>query len=135
MQIVKKSEKEKIGKENGTVVIDETYICRGKIIKCPTNTNDETPGLQWIIVGVDKENPHDIFMELILNRTVEALCNTFKKNINAVNNILIQTDSHRSCPRAVEYIGGVHEIVNHSYGFKNQAGNTTNEIESPWSHF
>ena len=91
--------------------------------------------MQWIIVGVDKENPHDIFMELILNRTVEALCNTFKKNINEVNNILIQTDGHRSCPRAVEYIGGVHEIVNHSCGFKNQAGNTTNEIESPWSHF
>lgn len=81
--------KEKICKENGTFVIDETYNCRGKIIKCSTKTNDETPGLQWIIGGVDKEIPYNIFIELILNRTVETFCSTFKKNINDVNNLLI----------------------------------------------
>ena len=88
-KLLKKVKEGKIGKKNGTVVIDETYICRGKIIKCPTNTNDETPGLQWIVGGADKENPHVIFMELIPNRTVETFCNTFKRNINEGNNLLI----------------------------------------------
>ena len=34
-ELIKKQQTQKIGVQNGTVVVDETAICRGKVIKCP----------------------------------------------------------------------------------------------------
>ena len=49
--------------------------------------------------------------------------------------LLVKTDAHPSYPRAVNYTGAQHEVVNRSQGFESGNGSTTNEKEILWCHF
>lgn len=69
-------------------------------------------------------------MQFIPNRKFE----TFKEIINqkVESKSIIKTDGHPSYPKAVEINNCLHIIVNHSRGFKNMDGHTTNSIEGMW---
>lgn len=123
----------KIGGEGIEVQLDETAICNGRIITDPSNTLDETAGVQWIVGGVEKNNSRKLFLVLVPNRRQETLFDVFKKFIKPGS--LLVTDGYPSYPGAVREFGSVHVVVNHSLGFKNEEGFTTNNIENVWSHF
>lgn len=90
LRIAKKVKKEKIGKENGTFLIDGAYICLCKIIKCPTNTNDVIHSLQWIIGGVDEENPPlYIFWESSVLETIPKICTSLHVFLIFISNFSI----------------------------------------------
>jgi hypothetical protein len=48
---------------------------------------------------------------------------------------VLVTDGYPSYVSAVRDFGSQHIVVNHSLGFKNEYGYTTNKIENVWSHF
>lgn len=123
----------KIGGENIEVQLDETAICNGKIIVCPSSSLDDVEGVQWILGGVEKTENKRLFMTLIPNRKKEVLLELFNNHIKR-DSILI-TDGYPSYPWAVREFGSQHIVVNHSIGFKNAQGFTTNSIENIWSHF
>lgn len=122
----------KIGGENTIVQIDETAICRGKIITNPSNTLDETKGIQWIVGGVVEGNPSEVFLTLVPDRKINTIYNIFNQFL--IKNSIIRTDGYPSYPTAVAMFGSEHQVVLHTEGFKNEDGQTTNAIENLWSH-
>ncbi|KCZ76184.1 hypothetical protein H311_02823 [Anncaliia algerae PRA109] len=69
---------------------------------------------------------------IVPNRKSETLHDIFENKIKKAT--LIITDGYSSYPKAVESFGSQHIIINHSDGFKNANGFTTNSIENVWSH-
>lgn len=122
----------KIGGENIVVQIDETAICRGKIITNPSNTLDDMKGIQWIVGGVVEGKPSEVFLTLVPNRKINTIYDIFNQFL--IKKTIIRTDGYPSYPSAVEMFGSEHQIVFHTDGFKNEKGQTTNAIENLWSH-
>lgn len=123
----------RIGGEGIVVQVDETAICNGRIILNPSSSIDEIDGVQWIVGGVVEGSPSEIFLTLVPNRQSSTLLSVFLQYIEQGS--IIRTDGYRSYPRAVHDFGSVHEIVNHSIGFRNEFGQTTNSVENLWSSF
>jgi hypothetical protein len=122
----------KIGGKGVEVLLDETAICNGRIITCPSATYDEMPKVQWILGGVERNNGKRLFLTLVPDSKKDTLLQAFKKYI-AKETILV-TDGYPSYVSAVKEYGSVQIIVNHVEGFKNEQGFTTNKIENVWSH-
>lgn len=123
----------KVGGLNVEVQLDETAICNGRIISDPSNEMDGLDGVQWIFGGVVKGRPSELFMKLVPNRRKETILRVMREFIK--RNSIIVTDGYPSYPPAVHDFESVHIIVNHSEGFRNNDGYTTNYIENVWSHF
>jgi hypothetical protein len=124
---------EKIRGSGVEVQIDETAICNGKIVTCPSNTLDNTSGVQWIVCGVERQNGRNLFLVLVPNRKHETMLGVFK--IFIMPGSFLVTVGYPSYISSVREFGSSHIVVNHSLGFKNEAGYTTNKIENVWSHF
>ncbi|KAG0425750.1 hypothetical protein DMUE_6014 [Dictyocoela muelleri] len=122
----------KIGGNGIAVQIDETAICRGRIIQNPSSTLDETPGIQWLIGGVEVSESKKIFLEIIPNRTISTIHEVFQRHLN--EGTIIITDGYPSYPSAVREFGSEHIIVPHNEGFTNSEGHHTNLVENLWSH-
>ena len=113
--------------------IDETAICNGRIITDPANTMDDTPNIQWIIGGVEKNNVRKLFLFIAPNRKKETILYMLNKFVKPGS--IIVTDGYPSYPYSVQKFNSVHKVVNHTTGFKNEEGYTTNKIENILSHF
>lgn len=121
---------EKLGGKNIKVQVDETVICHGETELFPSQLPDDFPGITWL-VGMIEENSSKIKYEIVPNRSLETFKNLFERNINKES--IIITDGHASYPGAVDHVRGIHKVVNHSRGFKNEEGFHTNNIENLWS--
>ncbi|KAG0425998.1 hypothetical protein DMUE_6001 [Dictyocoela muelleri] len=124
----------KIGGPGIRVQIDETAICRGKIITNPSNTLDgeRNNEIQWLIGGIEETDEKRIFLMIIPNREITTFYNVLLKHVN-IGSIVI-TDGHPSYPSAVSQFNSHHIIVPHCEGFTNINGDNTNLIENLWSH-
>ncbi|KAG0420593.1 hypothetical protein EQH57_0084 [Dictyocoela roeselum] len=124
----------KIGGENIRVQVDETAICRGKIIINPSDTldDDEKNEIQWLIGGIEEKNRNNVFLEIISNRQAPTILDVFRRNLNSGS--IIITDGYPSYPSAVKDFKSKHIIVPHTEGFTNKEGDNTNMIENLWSH-
>jgi hypothetical protein len=120
----------KLGENGNPIQVDETAIARGKLLECPSVLSDDTSGITWL-VGFIEENTNRFYYEIVENRSAETMKNLFKKYVGL--NSVVKIDGHRSYPSAVACISGVHIVVNHSNGFKNEEGFHTNLIENFWS--
>jgi hypothetical protein len=123
---------DKIGEENVRVQVDETAICNGEIIVNPTSTMDDKYGIQWIVGAVVEGNCCGFVLEMVPNRKIFTLEDFFRRRINEKS--IIVSGGHPSYPSAVRNFGSIHEVGNHSIGFKNESGVHTNQVENLWSH-
>ncbi|KAF9760974.1 hypothetical protein NGRA_2929 [Nosema granulosis] len=118
---------------NGTAVqVDETAICRGRIIRDPTSSYDNIPNVTWL-VGVIEETPEQrVILKIVPDRTIDAL----KSFIEAViiPETLFKTDGVPSYPRVIREIGCINSVVNHSREYVNDVGDHTNLIENLWKY-
>ncbi len=125
-----KSKTIKIGGPGIKVQVDETVICHGYLENCPSSLSDDTNGITWLL-GIIEENSKNIKLIILKDRKIETFTEIFKTLLHEGTTVI--TDGHRSYPRAVNSINGEHIVVNHSLGFKNSEGFTTNNIENLWS--
>lgn len=123
----------RIGGEGQIVQLDETAICRGRIISNPSSEIDDIPGVQWIIGGVVTGSPFECFMVLVPNRTAATVLGILERYV--MQGSVLRSDGHRSYPPAASNFGSIHQVVPHVEGFRNQEGQTTNEIEGLWASF
>jgi hypothetical protein len=77
-------------------------------------------------------NCREFVLEMVPNREIFTLEVCFRRRINEKS--IIFSDGHPSYPSAVRNFGSIHEVVNHSIGFKNESGVHTNQVENLWSH-
>lgn len=120
-----------ISKLSGVIQVDETAICKGKLFESPSNINDDFPGITWLVGFVETSSTEKrIKMEIISDRSEQTFKKLFEKYVEVGSTVI--TDGHRSYPGAIRSIQGTHIIVNHSIGFINDDGFTTNEIENLW---
>lgn len=129
--IIMNEEYRQLGGENLRVQVDETAICRGRIISNPSNSLDQIPGIVWMIGGIN-ENDGNFFLKIIPNRQI----NTFTQILGtelAPKTVLV-SDGYPSYPQAARNLNFTHLVVNHSLGFVNEEGDNTNSIENLWSH-
>lgn len=96
----------------------------------PSNLPDDAPGVTWLI-GVIEEQTRNFKLEILKNRKLNTMKKFFKKTV--LESTTVISDGHPSYSGAVNEIKGVHIVVNHSLGFRNQDGFTTNNIENLWS--
>lgn len=112
------------------VQVDETAIAHGDLPACPSQMDDDFPGIRWL-VGMIEEGSRDFRYFIVPNRTQETFSALFLEHIESETVII--TDGHASYPGAVRNNRCLHQIVNHSRGFKNVEGFHTNNIENLWS--
>ncbi|KAG0421375.1 hypothetical protein DMUE_6296, partial [Dictyocoela muelleri] len=124
---------QKIGGPGIRVQIDETAICRGKIILNPSNTLDDMEGIQWLVGGIEETIQRKFFLVIVPNRQSSTILDLLRRNVNEGSVII--TDGYPSYPSAVNDFNSLHLIVSHSEGFVNYQGDHTNLIENLWSHF
>lgn len=116
----------------GVVQVDETAICKGKLLGCPSQISDDTSGVTWLVGFVETSSTEKrIRLEVVPDRKEETISKLFLKYVSEGTTVI--TDGHRSYPNAVKTIKGIHHVVNHSSGFKNKDGFHTNDIENVWS--
>lgn len=120
----------KIGGNKRKVQIDETAICHGFLSSCPSKLSDDFPGVTWLI-GAIEEGTNRVKYQILNDRTVESIKNFITNNI--LENTTIITDGHASYPRAILENRCTHIVVNHSLGFRNADGFSSNSIENFWS--
>lgn len=125
-----------IGGLGKSVQIDETIVVKGHKVKCPSEIQDEEyEDGQWIVGGVEEDDPQRFFVVGVPNRTAETMRRVIMKNVAPGSTVL--TDGHRSYPAAISSLNGLlqldHIIVNHSQGFVGAEGRHTNKIEALWS--
>lgn len=119
---------------NGIVFqVDETAVCRRRLIRNPTSHEFSTRDTVWLIGIIQEDNPRNLILEVLPNRKVETLTDFFSRNI--LSGSIIKSDGYPSYPRAINNAGCVHRVINHSEGFTNAQGEHTNAIENIWSHF
>jgi hypothetical protein len=123
----------KIGGENVRAQVDETAICNGEIIVNSTSTMDDKYGIQWIVGAVVEGNCREFVLDMMVpNRMIFTLEDFFRRRINEKS--IIVSGGHPSYPSAVRNFGSIHEVGNHSIGFKNESGVHTNQVErSTWN--
>lgn len=118
---------------NGIVIqIDETAICRGRLITNPSNAHDNIPNTTWLVGGVCETEEREFFLKIVPSRTADILYEVFVDNI--LINTIIRTDGYPSYPSSVRNFGSEHQIVLHTEGFTNSLGQHTNLIENFWTH-
>jgi hypothetical protein len=124
----------KLGGLNRVVQVDETAVCRGRLITNPSTLIDEITGTTWMI-GIIEESPlnRDFLIQIVPNRRISTISNFFNDNIN--HGTIIKSNEYPSYPSACQENNLDHVIVNHNEGFINEFGDHTNIIENLWSHF
>ncbi|KAG0435390.1 hypothetical protein DMUE_4750, partial [Dictyocoela muelleri] len=105
----------KIGGPGIKVQIDETAICRGKIIINPSSTLDDDDEIQWLVGGIEETEEKIFFLVIVPNREVENIYGVLENNV--LPGSIIITDEFSSYPRAVRMFGSEHKIVPHNQGF------------------
>jgi hypothetical protein len=71
-----------------------------------------------------------MFFSVCGNRRSDTLKGIISKTIK--KETVIKTDWYSSYPSAVSRCGHDHIVVNHSRGFRNEQGHTTNSSEGLW---
>lgn len=120
-----------IGGQGIRVQVDETVICRNNKLKYPSGRDDQEPNTIWLVGGIEELNPKKFFLKRVVNRqstTIKPLL----ENQLLPGTILI-TDGYPTYPSVANDLDFTHITVNHSKGFKNDDGDTTNIIEAFWS--
>ncbi|KAG0441007.1 hypothetical protein DMUE_1363 [Dictyocoela muelleri] len=112
--------------------IDETVISRNGIIRSPSNVDDSISNTIWLLGIIQRDNIRNFRLIVLPDRKSETLTAIFRENINKKTTIV--TDGHPSYPSAVLANDCQHIIVNHSEGFVNTEGESSNKIENLWSH-
>ncbi|KAF7685962.1 hypothetical protein CDIK_3289 [Cucumispora dikerogammari] len=123
----------KIGGSGTFVQIDETDICKGRIILNPSSAYDDIKGAQWLVGGVTEGVKKEFFICLVSNKQIATLAAVFAKYLLPGTNIM--TDGHSSCPTAVQIFKSFHIVVNHSETFVIDEGFNTNSVENLWRQF
>lgn len=113
-----------------SVQVDETVIYKGKLILSPSEMYDDFPNCTWLL-GIIEAKTGRMHIEIVPNRKSKTIKKIFEKHIYA--GTLIITDGYPSYPKAIKDNFCIHEIVNHSIGFKNENNYHTNNIENLWS--
>jgi transposase-like protein len=98
------SNHELLGSPTNPVQVDETAICRGRIIENPSSTHDDMPNITWL-VGIIEEGTNRLIMKIVPNRSRETMKELFLRHIS--QGTIVKTDGHRSYPSAVEEINGI----------------------------
>lgn len=124
---------EKIGGENAVFQVDETAVCRRRLVRNPSSELDEIRDTVWLIGIINENNFSEIRLEVLPNRRIDTLTDFFQRNINPGS--IIKSDGYPSYPQSVANINCFHVVVNHNNGFINVQGDHTNFIENIWSHF
>ena len=114
------------------VELDETVLCRRRVIRIPTNEDDEIANTVWIIGGIDRTDARNFFIQVIPNRQIGHMLAAVRHRI-APGSILV-TDGHPSYPAVASELEMEHRSVNHSVGFTTLDGVHSNNIEAFWSH-
>ncbi len=120
----------KLGASNTENQSDETCIVKGKMLNCPSAKKYDKKPTTWLVGAIEKGNGH-IKLRIVPNRKIETLTKFFEDNIAAHREV--GTDGHPSYPAALAANKNSHVIVDHTEGFKNKDGFTTNMIEGLWS--
>lgn len=123
------SQQIKLGGEGVSIQIDETVISHGVLIENPSNMEDESSGIIWL-VGIIEQESKRIKLFIVENRRSDTFLQIFQENLH--QGTVIISDGYSSYPNAVRRFGSRHIVVNHSRGFKNFEGFTTNNIENLW---
>jgi hypothetical protein len=63
----------KIGGNEKVEQIDETAICRGRLILDPSNELDDVLGITWIECGVVEGQSQEVFVVIVPNRKMETI--------------------------------------------------------------
>ncbi|KAG0439059.1 hypothetical protein DMUE_2694 [Dictyocoela muelleri] len=117
-----------LGGLNTKLQADETVLSRRGIIRCPTKTDDETPGTIWILGVIDVSDKQKFLLKRVENRQVTTLVDILKQYVEPFGTFV--TDGYPSYPGVTEELSLEHIIVNHTNGFKNESNEHTNDIES-----
>ena len=121
-----------IGGPGVEVQLDETVITRLFRNVCPSRYEEYGIRSRWLLGGVEKNNKKKFFIAVIPDRKIETLAEFIGRYVAPGSKLM--TDGYPSYPGAARLLSMEHEVVNHSLGFQNEAGNTTNAAEGLWSH-
>jgi hypothetical protein len=121
--------KTKIGGVDRIIQCDETAFKKGEfmltllllLIQIQLN----------VVNGIFDKSTGECFCKFLPNRRKETNLNFFERNVMAGSKI--KTDGYSSDVLAYREFGVEHIMVNHSHGFRNSEGHTTNTIEGFWS--
>ena len=75
---------EKIGGKRLVVVVDETAICRGRLILDPSNELDNIPGVTWIVGGVVEGMKKEVFLVIVPNRKHITMVKVFEEFVEKI---------------------------------------------------
>lgn len=121
-----------VGGLDVVVEIDETVLCRRKVIRNPTTTDDYAQDTVWIVGAVDNTPNKNFLLKRVENRRIETLTNDLEGLIHVGS--MLRSDGHPSYPSFAANLHCSHSVVNHTNGFINEEGIHTNNIEAFWSH-
>lgn len=121
-----------IGGAGVEVQLDETIITRLFQSSCPSNFEGYGVKSKWLLGGVERYDKNKFFIVVVPDRKVETLAHYIGKFVAPGSKLMV--DGYTSYPGAARILNMDLEIVNHSKGFKNEYGNTTNAAEGLWSH-
>lgn len=78
-----------------------------------------------------EEQSNKIILKIVENRQYSTFLRIFREHLHP--GTIIISDGFSSYKKAVRDFGSEHIVVNHSIGFKNCDGFTTNNIENLWN--
>lgn len=119
-----------IGGDNIVVEVDETVVVRGRLILNPSNIHDGLHNSTWLVGGIENSPMKKFFLMIVPNRRAQTLTNMMSDKIRRGS--ILRTDGYPSYPSVALALQLQHEIVNHSTGFVNEFGQSTNNIENFW---
>ncbi|KAG0418819.1 hypothetical protein DMUE_6391 [Dictyocoela muelleri] len=72
---------ELIGGPGLVIQVDETAVCRGRVITDPSNTLDFILNTTWLVGGI-KEGSQNIFLKIVPNRQTTTITSIFRQKVN-----------------------------------------------------
>ena len=128
-RIMSRSENYSIGGPDKIIQVDESCFARKKHHqppKCPSKLPDNYSQAWWVIGGIEQDTKN-VFLELMPDRTAKTIQDILERRIKPGS--ILKTDGWKSYPKVANTLKMKHIQFNHSKGFANKDGETTNQIE------
>ena len=94
------------------VEVDETVLCRRRVIRCPSNEDDSIADTVWIVGGVDSTPERNFFLQIVPNRQIVNMTAAMRSKIRPGS--ILRKDGHASYPGVADILALEHQTVNHS---------------------
>ena len=112
--------------------IDETVLCRRRVIRNSITIDDDVADNVWIVGAIDTTKQRNFILKCVPNRSIHKVTEAFLRKICILS--ILCSDWFRSYSEFANNLYLKHHIVNHSIGFVAEDRTNTNNIEGFWSH-